>query len=268
MEVLISIGILAVGLSAVVALIPAGGSEAQRALSEDRKASVGLAALEEAVTRGILSPDRWSPAQPSNPPYEVLIDPIGGAPFAGLNLVTLDSLGVTALTADEVFRSQDDPVYTLENSGEDGPAEPLYFSNDAKRLSEGNYSWLATVAPVPASNGQDHVLTVVTFNKRAGSASSYALTFAAGNTVRFAWSGSLGALQNTFPRGGAVLLSDNSTVWDWRRIIFVTLASGSAELMVASNTGVSAGDNLFAFEGAIGVAERIVRLEGDSPWSQ
>ena len=71
---------------------------------------------------------------------------------------------MTALTADEVFRSQDDPVYTLENSGEDGPAEPLYFSNDAKRLSEGNYSWFATL--VPATNGQDHVLAVVTFSKR------------------------------------------------------------------------------------------------------
>ena len=266
MEVLISIGILAVGLSAVVALIPAGGSEAQRALAEDRNANVGLGALEEAVTRGILSPNRWSPAQAA--PYTVLIDPIGGAAFAGLNLVTLDNLGVTALTADEVFRSQDDPVYTLENSGEDGPAEPLYFSGNAKRLSEGNYSWLATL--VPASNGQDHVLAVVTFSKRAESPTNYTLTNVSGSTVKFSWTGTLGALQDTFPRGSAVLLSDETNDWNWRRIIFVTLANGTAEIMVASDLspGLSAGDKLFAFQGAIGVAERIVRLEGVSPWSQ
>ena len=264
MEVLISIGILAVGLSAVVALIPAGGSEAQRAIREDRKANIGLAAIEDAITRGVLSPNLWAPAQAA--PYEVLVDPIGGAAFAGLNLVTVDNLGANLLTADEVFRSQDDPSYTLEFSGEDGPAEPLYYSGNVKRLSDGNYSWLATL--VPAGNNQNYLLSVVTFSKRAVSPPPNPLTSVSGSTVQFAWTGSLGSLQDAFPRGSVVLLSDGSNIWEWRRVIFVTLAGGNAELMLASDAGVSAGDDLFVFPGAVGIAERVVRLEEASPWSQ
>lgn len=282
MEVLISIGILAVGLSAVVALIPAGGSEAQRALREDRKANVGLAALEDAVTRGILSPTLWAPAQ--TPPYKVLFDPIGGAAFAGLNLVTLDNVGANVLTADEVFRSQDDPSYTLDNSGEDGPPEPLYYSDNLKRLSDGNYSWLATL--VPAGNGQNYRLSVVTFHNR-GSRSDYQLTDIPTTTsAKFAWTGSVGSFRETFPRGSIVLLHDDKSTpldftddtWEWRRIIFATLAAnaGTAELLLARPVTAQVDlvgsppriTTLYAFEGAVGVVERTARLEGVSPWTQ
>ena len=79
MEVLISIGILSVGLTAVITIIPAAGSQSQKALTESTKANVGLAALEDAITRGILEP-------PTTLPF--VIDPIGNAAFAGLALET------------------------------------------------------------------------------------------------------------------------------------------------------------------------------------
>ena len=260
MEVLISIGILAVGLSAVVALIPAGGSEAQRAMREDRKANVGLAALEDAITRGILSP-------PATPPFIVdPTEPAGSPGLPGLPAASFGGLGTGSFASDEVFRSQDDPSYTLESSGEDEPPEPLYYSGNVKRLSDGNYSWLATL--VPAGNNQNYLLSVVTFSKRAVSPPPNPLTSVSGSTVQFAWAGSLGSLQDAFPRGSVVLLSDGSNIWEWRRVIFVTLAGGNAELMLASDAGVSAGDDLFVFPGAVGIAERVVRLEEASPWSQ
>ena len=56
MEVLISLGILSVGLASVVALIPAGGSQAKLSVIEDRRAALGYAAMADAISRGILNP--------------------------------------------------------------------------------------------------------------------------------------------------------------------------------------------------------------------
>ena len=67
MEVLISIGILSVGLTAVITIIPAAGSQAQKALTETNKANIGLAALNDAITRGILD-------LPADPP-RIVVDP-------------------------------------------------------------------------------------------------------------------------------------------------------------------------------------------------
>ena len=52
MEVLISIGILAVGLTSVVALVPAGKSQAARSVTLDRSASMATNALADAITAG------------------------------------------------------------------------------------------------------------------------------------------------------------------------------------------------------------------------
>ncbi len=144
MEVLISIGILSSWRTAVVSLIPAGGSEAKKAIIEDRKAHVALAALDDAITRGILNPGRWStiPAVP----YTCVFEPLGGVTL-GLTAVDVLGLSASSLPATEVFRGQDDVFYTLQNSGDDGPPQPVYFSGNTKRLSEGNYSWLATLVP-------------------------------------------------------------------------------------------------------------------------
>ena len=84
MEVLISIGILAVGLTAVITIIPAAGSQAQKALTESTKANAGLAAMGDAITRGILT------LSPNAIPC--VVDPIGNNAFAGLGLATLDGL--------------------------------------------------------------------------------------------------------------------------------------------------------------------------------
>ena len=158
MEVLISIGILAVGLTAVITIIPAAGSQARKALTESSKANVGLAAMDDAITRGILAP-------PGAPPF--IVDPLGNTAFAGLALETLGGLD-QGIAADEVFRSQDDVLYTLENSGQDNPPEPLFYTGNSKRLSEGIYSWLATLVPYTAggSSGGRYLLSVVSFHRR------------------------------------------------------------------------------------------------------
>ena len=57
MEVLISIGILAVGLTSVVSLVPAGQSQAARAVILDRAAAAVANGLQDAVTFGLTKPE-------------------------------------------------------------------------------------------------------------------------------------------------------------------------------------------------------------------
>ena len=280
MEVLISIGILAVGLTAVITIIPAAGSQAQKALTETNKANVGLAALNDAITRGIL-------ALSASPPF--VVDPIGNAlgsalPSTVLPLETLDGLN-QGIAAGDVFRSQDDVSYTLENSGQDNPPRPLFYEENAskvKRLSEGTYSWLATLMP---QGGENYLLSVVSFHRRDTTApTSLTLTSASGNSVTFSWTATNGSFRETFPRGSPVLLHDDGgtpydgsaasrddDTWEWRRIIFPSLddQNNSGQLMFDADVTVAAGTTtVHAFKGAVGVAERLVRLEGTSPWSQ
>ncbi len=268
MEVLISIGILSVGLTAVITIIPAAGSQSQKALTESTKANVGLAALDDVITRGILEP-------PATPPF--VIDPIGNAlgsalPSTVLPLETLDGLS-SGIAADEVFRSQDDVVYTLDNSGQEDPPRPLFYTGDAKRISEGVYSWLATLVPQGgAAGGENYLLSVVSFHRRDQTTpTSRNVTNVSGNTITCSWTGTNSSFRKTFPRGGVVLLHDTAgPTWEWRRIIFPSFGDGSTcQLMFDADVTVNAATTtVYAFEGAVGVAERLVRLEGTSPWSQ
>ena len=260
MEVLISIGILSVGLTAVITIIPAAGSQSQKALTETNKANVGLAALNDAITRGILEP-------PGAPPF--VIDPIGNAAFAGLALETLGGLN-QGIAANEVFRSQDDVVYTTDDSDPDGPAQPVFYTNDVKRASEGVYSWLATLVP---QGGENYLLSIVSFHRRDQTLpTSQNVTNVSGNAITCSWTGTNNSFRETFPRGSVVLLHDTAggATWEWRRIIFPSFGDGSTcQLMFDADVTVNAATTtVYAFNGAVGVAERLVRLEGTSPWSQ
>lgn len=343
MEVLISIGILAVGLTAVITIIPAAGSQARKALTETNKANTGLAALNDAITRGIL-------AIPTDPPFVIdsnnpYVDadqdgendkdqsgnPLYFWPSAGLPLQSL--AGLSGIAADEVFRSLDDVVYTLDYSGQDGPPQPTFYFNDKdgsgerededkngngqldtnedtnkdgylntaepgqprapekaeKILSEGVYSWLATLVPKDAEN---YLLSVVSFHRRDMTAPVFRqVTGTSGdNSISFSWDGSKSSFRDTFPRGGVVLLHDDGGTpddgsaesiaddsWEWRRILFPALddknntdaSDNVGQLMFDADVSATVGTkNVYAFKGAVGVAERVVRLEGTSPWTQ
>ena len=321
MEVLISIGILAVGLTAVITIIPAAGLQAQKALTESTKTNAGLAAMGDAITHGILT------LPPSAIPC--VVDPIGNNAFAGLGLATLDGLtGVAAVEfnrstagqviANEVFRSQDDLLYSLQNSGQDDPPQPVFYfvdeNNDGqlnesteaveKRMSEGIYSWLATLVP---AGGENYQMSVVSFHRRevstpvpylVGEDADYDGQLDAqedlnenfeldngvvgSNAVFFKWTGSRAAFRDTFPRGTVVLVhvynnrnsvntNDDYNSWEWRRVVFPSCDETKqiGQLMFSADISNAAGiRNVYAFKGAVGVAERTVRLEGTSPWTQ
>ena len=74
LEVLISLGILSVGLASVVALVPAGGDQAKKALIDDRRGALAANAFADVINRRVLDPTTWSPAQPAAANYRVLFD--------------------------------------------------------------------------------------------------------------------------------------------------------------------------------------------------
>lgn len=286
LEVIISLGILSVGLASVVALIPAGGDQAIKAVVEDRRGTLGANGLADFVNRGLLDPREWNPAQPAALNYRLLFDPIGAGSFApGLTAVSLAGINAGVM-ADEVFRSQDDVSYKLPDD-EDAPALPLFFTASAgplKRLSEGNFSWLATLVPVsPASTY--HRLTVVTCHRRSvppavgatafsvtppvpvSPASQYVtLVPAAGATLTVEDAKAL------FPAGSVALLTDGGTRFEWRKVLTASptiVGSTVSQIELTVDRANSfAWFSLYAVEGAVGMAEKVVSLEGMSPWSQ
>lgn len=67
-EVLFAIGVVAVGLLGVIAVIPVGMRQAGKADVTDRAARLGLNALEEFELRGYADPRRWRQLSTSTPP--------------------------------------------------------------------------------------------------------------------------------------------------------------------------------------------------------
>ncbi|TWT73440.1 hypothetical protein Pla123a_37750 [Posidoniimonas polymericola] len=58
-EVLISMGVLTLGILGVAALFPVGGHYARKANTYDRADAAAAAALNDAVTRGLVDPENW-----------------------------------------------------------------------------------------------------------------------------------------------------------------------------------------------------------------
>jgi type II secretory pathway pseudopilin PulG len=278
LEVLISLGILSIGLASVVALIPAGGAQARKAQIEDRRGALGAAALNDIITRGALNPSTWSidPGAPNL--YRLVIDPLGNNTFPsapGLTGVTIANVTAGSLAAGEVFRGQDDLVYDSTQS-EDNPPVPMFIGN-AKRASEGNFSWLATLLPATSdSNPQYFRLTVVEFHRRDTASSTSWNQFnvsSVSNPSVSVLSSSLSRedFRELLPVGTAVLVTSPAPSWEWRRVVMA--APGSDDSITAAeltfDRPVAANANrVFAFKGSVGYAERVVSLERNSPWTQ
>ena len=272
MEVLISIGILSVGLASVMALVPAGGNEARRALIADRRASLAANAMADAIARGILNPAKWSPI--GTVPFRVAFDPLGGATFPPPIASTVLN-GIAGLAAQDVFRSADDLAYDHPDD-DDAPAVPIY--SGGQRATLGSFSWLATLLPVAASD--NYRLTVVTFHLRPVPppiAGALNITAALGSNSIEVTGLSLSNedFREIFVRGAPILLTDAAgTTFEWRTILLpmpITSASGvitEVELLLDMPTPPAVTMTaVYVYPGAVGVTEKIVTLEGTSPWS-
>ena len=299
-EVLISIFIISVGLLGVASLIPLAYLQADRGAQAERAGQVGHAALREFSARGMGDPRLWvganlDPTNTASPLYPdpataaangYCIDPRGllsqswnNFPNGGthqmprVNLRNSLSTGaaMAQVQADDIFIAQDDLAFEVDKDQNDlfSAITQQQFGGNQKRMSNGQYSWMATL--VRQFSGERYTLSVVVFDTRQLNApeSDYTLTFLV--------TPSIGGGEATIPaaapdiRLGHWVMASDGTRFQWYRLIgasgLKTGADRNVTLAGPDWTG-AASAKVTILPGVIGVYERTIRLETSSMWQR
>jgi len=286
LEVLISIGILAVGLTSVLSFIPAGHSMAKTSFVTDQAAIVAANAMDDLVTQGFLRVDSLS-----NVNSPVMIDPVGafgGVVWPIFNQAVLRQNGVfsdanappapspqrLAPSASYLIRARDDISYNVPDS------DALDVTNrfiDGTRAYSGNFSWLATLAKSAGgafAAGDEVTLTVVVFHNRDASQPPLPLgAFGIGNIT---WPAGPGPLVTSRKNSeivrsnGVCLVNQGAPIPPaFRRISIAAISDDdSGAFIECDGPTLAAGAAIFAVPDAVAVIEKTVTLEASSPYSE
>ena len=288
MEVLISIGIIAIGLTSVMSLIPAGKSEAGKAVVYDRAATMAMNGLADAITFGLTRPDSIIAApnvativfdpyasQITAPPAVATVAAAGALKSSGV----LSAPAPTDITpADPAIQKlflqgRDDVVYNRPTT-DDGLPTNSYINGirgfDGRMTSLIALTEADTGAP-PLSPGDLATLSVIVFHNRDNTTPLVAGTITSAGLVNL--TPPTGRTLKSIIRPGTVLYYVDTTR---NRLRFAQLA------MAAVDT--NAGDAYVTFSGrpipsnpttpiyllvdSVGLAEQTVALEGPGPFGQ
>jgi Tfp pilus assembly protein PilV len=282
-EVLISIGILAVGLTSVLAFIPAGHSMARTSLITDQAAIVASNALADLATQGFLRADSLSSV--SSP---VIIDPLGNSGMwtgVGGNAATLRQAGVFASqalaspgrsspTSQQSFRSRDDVLYDIPDSDDDVTNR---FADDS-RAYKGNFSWLAILSNAGGGAmraGDEVTLAVVVFHNRDVSQPPVSLgSYNNPGPTEVRWPAGSGPLvtdrkNSEFVRSnGVCLVMSPSAPPSFRRITIAAINDDDSGAFLEFDGPQPASATVYAIPDAVAVVEKTVTLEASSPYSE
>jgi type II secretory pathway pseudopilin PulG len=149
LEVLISIGILAIGLTSVLAIVPAAKSQSARAVILDRASTLAANVLADAATFGLLRSGSDTLTLAPSPTTPVFIDPVGvgsvlgSATSGALKQTGIYGIGATAASAafhQSFLQSRDDLLVTTATTSFDDP--PLNAVIDGARAFEGRMTSL------------------------------------------------------------------------------------------------------------------------------
>jgi hypothetical protein len=293
MEVLISIGILAVGLSSVVALVPAGKSEAAKAVMLDRGANLAMNALNDAVTFGLTRPNSVGRLASAG---VVIFDPLSYA--SGSCVWSTTSARVTAsgtmkpkgIFASEtdasmgtgtsavalsspILQGRDDLMYT---TGEQEDDPPLNAFTSGIRSFQGRTSCLLSIAPLDGvfAPGSIAKLTAVVFHNRN-------LADAADAVVSGSYSpaGTILVNASALPEGRtlkevvrpgtAVFCLTSGAIPTWYQISMASPdeSAGLVYVTFVGDVEPLPGPLQIALD-SIGLAEKMVKLEGSGPYGR
>lgn len=273
MEVLIAIGILSIGLTSVAALLPAGGSQARKAIISDRAANLAENALADAITIGLARPlSLTGTAQrvvidPAgtltvniDPPVNVSLQPTGV--LAGASGGTGVSKAVGFLFA----QGRDDIVFNAPATGDSLPTNSF---TDGARAFDGRTTCLWAIeslsnSPIAASSLAR--LSVVIFQDRDPSSPTLAATVSA--TGEIAVTPPAGRAIRDILKTGTVIVASAGIPAE---SLFFSLRSASPNAAGTSAYGVfdrtpPAGNCTILLD-SVGLAQAIVTLEGAGPFS-
>jgi type II secretory pathway pseudopilin PulG len=285
MEVLISIGIIAIGLTSVMSLIPAGKSQAGKAIVSDRAAAMALNGLADAVTFGLTKPA--SLVITATTASTLIFDPADTAnliPWPGVvSAATLKSAGVLAASSmtsatpravEKLFtQGRDDVAYNLPATTDDLPTNG--FINGIRGF-EGRMTSLFALTEAdngtpPLTAGDFATLSVIVFHNRDMGAPSVTGTMDASGRVTVSSLPAGQTLKSVLRPGAVLYYVDPNTP----RLRFAQLS------MAAVDT--STGDTYVTFTGrpapnstvpvtvlvdSVGLGEQSVSLEGPSVYGQ
>ena len=290
MEVLIAIGILAVGLSSVAALLPAGGSQAKKAVMADRAATLAENALADAMTAGLIRPAVLFDPLLVGPPTaaRVVIDPLGNPSLTGVTYATFTTGGIfgsgTAVPGSvrNLFGQLRDDVLFNDPATADSLPTNLLIEGSRGYLGRTSCLWaIESLDGTTITGGQQARLSVVLFHERDVT-SPGSTVFNGGGTAEIdsngliTWSGSLPSglsVKQIFRPGTVVLrnVPNNNQSPSLYVLRAAPAASTSSVYTIVDDTRLWAPTatpvDVTILLGSVGLAQRIVTLEGNSEYS-
>jgi hypothetical protein len=161
LEVLISCGVLVVGLASIASILPAAGSRLGQATTEDRAGVLAANARTDGLARGLVSFDLFTvPAKSiAFGKGMATLPAISGAQFAAPSATLL----AQRIDLQRGFLLEDEVVYAAPTTAQTPSNE---FENGRRSFKEG-VCWGATIVPqaFPAQAGTVAVLSVAVFKK-------------------------------------------------------------------------------------------------------
>ena len=282
MEVLISIGIIAIGLTSVMSLIPAGKSEAGKALVYDRASAMAMNGLSDAITFGMTRPDAFVVAASGS--TTVIFDPANlTSGTATVTSGTMKSSGVLSAASTAaasplavgklVMQGRDDVAYNPPATADDFPSNG--FINGIRGF-EGRMTSLIAITESdsgtpPLSAGDLATLSVVVFHNRDTSTPTISGTMYTSGLVTLS-SLPAGRTLKSIMRPGTVLYYVDPTA---SRLRFSQLSMAAVDTTTGDTyvtlTGrpippVNVAVNVLV--DSVGLAEQTLTLEGPSPYGQ
>jgi len=283
MEVLISIGVLAIGLTSVLSLIPAGKSEAGKAIVYDRATAMAMNSLSDAITFGLTRPDSFVAASgaatvvfdPANVITWPAVATSGTLKSAGVFARASDTATVDLLVVERLFaQGRDDVTYNLPATADDLPTNG--FINGIRGF-EGRMTSLIAVTEAdngtpPLVPGDLATVSVVIFHNRDTTTPTVSGTLDSSGKVMLSTLPSDRTLKSIM-RPGAVLYYTETSRLRFAQLSMAAVDTTTQDTYVTfSGRGpiVSPGSTLsvFVLTDSVRLAEQTVSLEGPGPFGQ
>jgi len=291
LEVLISIGILSVGLISVLSLIPAGRLLNSKANALDRTSLLAMNAAADFMNRGLARPAGWTniPSQAFvayDPLLPVSFQTFWSGTVAGALIIPRTDAATSAVSTsmpstvtDILVRSGDDLRYSTDGLGDEALPVPTWSisGTNGPHIFDGAYSYLATLSGTTTTwnSGEYKTLTIVTFSRRDISSPPVMLTSGTDGSwiVNQTNVPSGSSLKDLVKPGSMVLFQPSTGTPSWLRVLLASdmTADGSPTtwklgLTCEPANPVTTGTT-YLFPGTVGSTQLLIKLEGTSVWN-